>query len=153
MSVVDKDLGWKKILRNMRKIDAKAVKVGIQAGDKASDGKTDLAYVANLHEFGSPGGKIPERSFIRSAIDKNEHKIDNLSDGLALKILGGYVTVCGALDLIGLKVTGMIQEQITDGDYVPLAPATIRRKKNHSDKPLIDTGHMFQSVRHVIEDK
>ena len=39
MSVVDKDLGWKKILRNMRKIDAKAVKVGIQSGDKASDGK------------------------------------------------------------------------------------------------------------------
>lgn len=153
MSVVDKDLGWKKILRNMRKIDAKAVKVGIQDGDKTSDGKESLAYIASLHEFGSPGGKIPERSFIRTAIDKNEHKINNLSDGLALKILNGSVTVRGALDLIGLKVTGMIQEQITDGDYVPLAPATIRRKKNNSDKPLIDTGHMFQSVRHVIEDK
>ena len=151
MSVVDKDLGWKKILRNMRKIDAKAVKVGIQDGDKTSDGKESLAYIASLHEFGSPGGKIPERSFIRTAIDKNEHKINNLSDGLALKILDRSVTVRGALDLIGLKVTGMIQEQITDGDYVPLAPATIKRKG--SDKPLIDTGHMFQSVRHVIEDK
>ena len=151
MSVVDKDLGWKKILRNMRKIDAKAVKVGIQDGDKTSDGKESLAYIASLHEFGSPGGKIPERSFIRTAIDKNEHKINNLSDGLALKILDRSVTVRGALDLIGLKVTGMIQEQITDGDYVPLAPATIKRKG--SDKPLIDTGHMRQSVRHVIEDK
>ena len=60
MSVVDKDLGWKKILRNMRKMDAKAVKVGIQSGDKTSDGKEDLAYVASLHEFGSPGGKIPD---------------------------------------------------------------------------------------------
>ena len=151
MSVIDKDLGWKKILRNMRKIDAKAVKVGIQDGDKTSDGKESLAYIASLHEFGSPGGKIPERSFIRTAIDKNEHKINNLSDGLALKILDGSVTVRGALDLIGLKVTGMIQEQITDGDYVPLSPATIKKKGN--DKPLIDTGHMWQSVRHVIEDK
>lgn len=151
MSVVDKDLGWKKILRNMRKIDAKAVKVGIQDGDKTFDGKESLAYVASLHEFGSPGGKIPERSFIRTAIDKNERKINNLSDRLALKILDGSVTVRGALDLIGLSVTGMIQEQITDGDYVPLSPATI--KKKGSDKPLIDTGHMWQSVRHVIEDK
>ncbi|WP_303690917.1 hypothetical protein [Megamonas hypermegale] len=151
MSVVDKDLGWKKILRNMRKIDAKAVKIGIQDGDKTFDGKESLAYVASLHEFGSPGGKIPERSFIRTAIDKNERKINNLSDRLALKILDGSVTVRGALDLIGLSVTGMIQEQITDGDYVPLSPATI--KKKGSDKPLIDTGHMWQSVRHVIEDK
>ena len=141
----------KKILRNMRKIDAKAVKVGIQDGDKTFDGKESLAYVASLHEFGSPGGKIPERSFIRTAIDKNERKINNLSDRLALKILDGSVTVRGALDLIGLSVTGMIQEQITDGDYVPLSPATI--KKKGSDKPLIDTGHMWQSVRHVIEDK
>ena len=151
MSVVDKDLGWKKILRNMRKIDAKAVKIGIQDGDKTFDGKESLAYVASLHEFGSPGGKIPERSFIRTAIDKNERKINNLSDRLALKILDGSVTVRGALDLIGLSVTGMIQEQITDGDYVPLSPATI--KKKGSDKPLIDTGHMWQSVHHVIEDK
>lgn len=151
MSVIDKDLGWKKILLSMRKIDAKAVKVGIQSGDKTSDGKKDLAYVASLHEFGSPGGKIPERSFIRSAIDKNENKINNLSDKLSLKILDGSVTVRNTLDLIGLEVTGMIQEQITDGDYVPLAPSTIKRKGN--DKPLIDTGHMRQSIRHVIEDK
>ena len=41
MSVIDKDLGWKKILLSMRKMDAKAVKVGIQSGDKTSDGKED----------------------------------------------------------------------------------------------------------------
>ena len=151
MSVIDKDLGWKKILLSMRKMDAKAVKIGIQAGDKTSDGKEDLAYVASLHEFGSPGGKIPERSFIRTAIDSNERKIDSLFDKLALKILNGSVSARSALDVMGLAVTGMIQEQITDGDYVPLAPATIKRKG--SDKPLIDTGHMRQSIRHVIEDK
>ena len=72
-------------------------------------------------------------------------------DKLALKILSGSVSARGALDVMGLAVTGMIQEQITDGDYVPLAPATIKRKG--SDKPLIDTGHMRQSIRHVIEDK
>lgn len=153
MSVVDKDLGWKKILLNMRKMDAKAVKVGIQSGDKTSDGKEDLAYVASLQEFGSPGGKIPERSFIRIAIDSNERKIDNLFDKLAFRILSGSVSIRGALDIMGLAITGMIQEQITDGEYVPLAPATIKQRKNHSDKPLIDTGHMRQSIRHVIEDK
>lgn len=151
MSIVDKDLGWNKILRNMRNVNAKSVKVGIQSGDKTIDGKEDLAYIASLHEFGSPGGKIPERSFIRTAIDKNERKINTFTDKLALKILNGSVNVRGALDLIGLEVTGIIQKQIADGEYVPLAPATIKRKK--SNKPLIDTGNMYQSIRHIIEDK
>lgn len=153
MNVKDIDLGWKKIIKNMKTLDKKVLKVGIQSGDKTSDGKEDLAYVASLHEFGSPGGKIPERSFIRTAIDSNERKIDNLFDKLAFRILSGSVSIRGALDIMGLAITGMIQEQITDGEYVPLAPATIKQRKNHSDKPLIDTGHMRQSIRHVIEDK
>lgn len=153
MNVKDIDLGWEKIIKNMKTLDKKVLKVGIQSGDKTSDGKEDLAYVASLHEFGSPGGKIPERSFIRTAIDSNERKIDNLFDKLAFRILSGSVSIRGALDIMGLAITGMIQEQITDGEYVPLAPATIKQRKNHSDKPLIDTGHMRQSIRHVIEDK
>lgn len=148
MSVRDIDLGWNKILRNMQEVGSKSVKVGIQAGDKAADGKHDLAFVAGVHEFGTE--RVPQRSFLRTGIDNNKGKINRLRDSLAGRIVDGSATPRGALDIIGLAVTGMIQEQITDGDYVPLAPSTVRAKK--SSKPLIDTGTMRRSVRHVIED-
>ena len=38
-----------------------------------------------------------------------------------------------------------------EGDFEPNAPSTIRKKK--SDKPLIDTGRMRQSVMTVIDKK
>lgn len=150
MGVVrDIDLGWSKIMHNMNKLDKKAVKVGIQAGDKTDDGEKDLAYIAGVHEFGSSDGHIPERSFLRTALDKNESKIESLKNNLAGKIVDGSTTPENALNLIGEAVTGMIQENITDGNFTPNAPATIKAKG--SDKPLIDTSHMRNSVRHVLE--
>ena len=55
-----------------------------------------------------------------------------------------------------LKETGvfqvsLIQEKIENGSYEKNADATIERKG--SDKPLIDTGRMRQSVHYVIEKK
>lgn len=149
MSVQDIDLGWGKIVKNMNKLDKTTVKVGIQAGDKTSDGKENLAYIAGVHEYGSSDGHIPQRSFIRTALDNNKGEINNLKDKLAGKIVDGSVAPEAALNLIGLKVAGMIQENITDGDFVPNAPSTVRAKG--SAKPLIDTGHMRASVRHVLE--
>ena len=46
---------------------------------------------------------------------------------------------------------GLVQEKIESGSYEPNAPSTIRKKK--SDKPLIDTGRMRQSVKYVIRKK
>lgn len=147
--VRDIDLGWNKIMQNMKKLDNTAVKVGIQSGETTEDGEEDLAYIAGVHEFGSSDGHIPQRSFLRTAIDNNEGEIEKLKTSLAGKIVDGSVNPKNALELIGQKVTGMIQENITDGHFVPNAPSTVRAKG--SDKPLIDTGHMRNSVRHVLE--
>lgn len=150
MIVKDIDHIWRKILKSLRLLDEKAVKIGIQSGDMTADGKKNLAYIASIHEYGDERGIIPERSFIRSAWDENQHEINNFTNNLGGKITDGTVEPKQALDLIGLKVTGMIQEKITDGDFVPNAPATVRAKG--SDKPLIDTGRLRASVRHVLED-
>lgn len=45
----------------------------------------------------------------------------------------------------------MIQKEIVNGDFVPNSPETIKRKG--SDKPLIDTGRMRQSINYVIQEK
>ena len=56
-----------------------------------------------------------------------------------------------ALARTGQYIEGEIKRKIGSGPFTPNSPATIRKKK--SSKPLIDTGHMRQSVRYEIGDR
>lgn len=156
--VEDKDLGLNRIIRTLNKdLDGVVVKVGVQAKDKAvrrgkggSIRNTDqpLAVIAAIHEFGL--GDMPQRSFLRSAYDENLPMIDKMIQRVANGALFGLGTNA-ALNQLGNVVQGMVQRKIVDGPFVPNSAATIKRKK--SSKPLIDTGHLRQSIRYVIERK
>lgn len=156
--VEDKDLGLNRIIRTLNKdLDGVVVKVGVQAKDKAvrrgkggSIRNTDqpLAVIAAIHEFGL--GDMPQRSFLRSAYDENLPVIDKMIQRVANGAVFGLRTNA-ALNQLGNVVQGMVQRKIVDGPFVPNSPATIKRKK--SSKPLIDTGHLRQSIRYVIERK
>lgn len=69
-----------------------------------------MAYIGSIHEYGAE--HIPQRSFIRSTLDDNSSQIANLSGQLGAKIIEGKQTPEQALNLIGLKVAGMIQEKL-----------------------------------------
>lgn len=156
--VEDKDLGLNRIIRTLNKdLDGVVVKVGVQAKDKAvrrgkggSIRNTDqpLAVIAAIHEFGL--GDMPQRSFLRSAYDENLPMIDKMIQRVANGAVFGLGTTA-ALNQLGNVVQGMVQRKIVDGPFVPNSPATIKRKK--SSRPLIDTGHLRQSIRYVIERK
>lgn len=156
--VEDKDLGLNRIIRTLNKdLDGVVVKVGVQAKDKAvrrgkggSIRNTDqpLAVIAAIHEFGL--NNMPRRSFLRSAYDENLPMIDKMIQRVANGAVFGLGTNA-ALNQLGNVVQGMVQRKIVDGPFVPNSPATIKRKK--SSKPLIDTGHLRQSIRYVIERK
>lgn len=156
--VEDKDLGLNRIIRTLNKdLDGVVVKVGVQAKDKAvrrgkggSIRNTDqpLAVIAAIHEFGL--GDMPQRSFLRSAYDENLPMIDKMIQRVANGAVFGLGTNA-ALNQLGNVVQGMVQRKIVDGPFVPNSPATIKRKK--SSKPLIDTGHLRQSIRYVIDRK
>lgn len=156
--VEDKDLGLNRIIRTLNKdLDGVVVKVGVQAKDKAvrrgkggSIRNTDqpLAVIAAIHEFGL--GDMPQRSFLRSAYDENLPMIDKMIQRVANGAVFGLGTNA-ALNQLGNVVQGMVQRKIVDGPFVPNSPATIKRKK--SSRPLIDTGHLRQSIRYVIDRK
>lgn len=156
--VEDKDLGLNRIIRTLKKdLDGVVVKVGVQAKDKAvrrgkggSIRNTDqpLAVIAAIHEFGL--GDMPQRSFLRSAYDENLPVIDKMIQRVANGAVFGLGTNA-ALNQLGNVVQGMVQRKIVDGPFTPNSPATIKRKK--SSRPLIDTGHLRQSIRYVIERK
>lgn len=154
--VEDTDLGLNRIIVTLKEeLSDVVIKVGIQAKDKTvkrgKDGgirNTDqpLAAIAAIHEFGLGG--MPQRSFLRSAFDENKPMINKMGDHIVNSAIKGISTET-ALDQLGNVVQGMVQKKIVDGPFVPNSPATIKRKK--SSRPLIDTGHLRQSILYVIE--
>ncbi len=141
------------------------VKIGVlqesyEDPKKEDDGKesteTTLGEVATANEFGvdmggdgGPARHIPERSFIRSTADAHA-KGDWFREGQALKeeVVKGKMSVDTALKQMGLRIKAAIQEKIRSMVPPPNAPSTIARKK--SDKTLIDTGQLLNSIDYEV---
>ena len=115
-----------KFFRQIDELQDKEVFVGFQAGKVTDDRGVDMAQIAMWNELGT--STAPSRPFLRKSVDENAD-----------------------LKQIGVFGVGLVQEKIESGSYEPNAPSTIRKKK--SDKPLIDTGRMRQSVKYVIRKK
>lgn len=58
--------------------------------------------------------------------------------------------VTKTLNLAGEGIKGQLQQSIRDTNSPPLAPATIARKG--FSKPLVDTGHMLNSVDFEVNE-
>lgn len=150
-TVVDRDNGWRAMLKRARDLASKeaSVKVGILVDAPAKDhdgesGPLTIAQVAALHEFGAPEANIPMRSFVRATVDEQRTEIAKLQHVVAGKCLAGTTTTGQGLDLIGAKVASMMIRKINSGIAPPLAQSTIDAKG--SSKPLVDTGQLKSSI-------
>lgn len=130
--------------------DNRVVNVGVPEGKREEDG-TPVAMIAAVHEFGSPSQGIPERPFLRVAVQRNRQKYVRLNRINLVKMLRGQATVDQALGQLGEMAKGDVQVEIRNGDFTPLKPATIKRKG--SSRPLIDTGQMVQSIAWELGEK
>lgn len=118
------------------------VRVGFLAKATYPDGKS-VALIAALNNWGTK--TAPPRPFFTNMIaDKSPAWGDDL--GVALKLTD--YNVRRALDLVGANIAGQLRQSIIDTNAPPNAPSTIA-KKGHS-KPLVDTGHMLNSVDHEV---
>lgn len=93
---------------------------------------------------------IPERSFIRSTIDRNLRRYQKLTRTLGGKIYEGKLKRPQALDLLGLKVVADMQSTITRGVPPPNKASTVRRKG--SSKPLVYRRFLLRSIKHKVND-
>lgn len=134
----------KRYFQELKKLAEMEVVVGFQEGQKYDDG-TSLPEVAAYNEFGS--SDTPERPFMRQSFENHEPELQAACD-MVNKTLAGGGTAEGALNTLGVFCKGLVQQEIVDGGFAPNAPSTIRQKK--SDQPLIDTGHMRQSVNYIV---
>lgn len=152
------------------------LKVGFLEDATYPDG-TLVALVAATQNYGSPSKGIPPRPFLSNTIaaHKNEWPKE-----LAKLLKGNKLLADKALEIMGEHIKGQIQQEIVKLTDPPLSPVTLMLRKMKfknptlkvtmstvnearrrvasgegyagvSTKPLIDTGHMLQSVDYAIE--
>lgn len=138
-----------RFFKEIEKLVKLTVRVGYQQGAAQEDDGTDTLDVAMWNELGT--SRAPSRPFMRQSVDNNEKKINDFLRLQLQRLAEGKTTAEDIYTQIGVFQKGLIQQTIRDGDFVPNAPSTILRKG--SDKPLIDTGKMRQSVAFVIKEK
>lgn len=142
----------KKRANDLKKIakSPTSVLVGLPSGSNAYPDGTSVILVGATHEFGSESNNIPERSFLRSTVHNNRRKYKALIKKLAIKIVNGSMNAKVALNLLGTQVASDVRDTITDIKIPPNKAGTIASKG--SSNPLIDTGHLRQSITYEIKD-
>lgn len=126
------------------------LKVGFASGATYSDG-TSVADVAYRNEFGDPANNQPPRPFFRQAIAENKEEwMGTFKKGL----IAGKPTRQIA-ETLGAQIKGDVYTSIATLREPPLSPVTLklrRERGNNSDKPLVDTKIMINSLTYWVGD-
>jgi len=145
------------MLKAVENLTKKEVLVGIPAGaDRPNDGPPN-ALLGYVHEFGSPARNIPPRPFLHPGIRSAQAQIEAaFRKGADAALDGDEKAGDVALNSAGLIGMTAAKKMITSGSFTPLKPATIaarRRKGFFSEKPLVVTGSLINSITYVIRPK
>ena len=135
------DHGFDNIIRQALKLDGKGVKVGIRRGKGSHDG-TDMLDIAVYNHFGT--ATIPARPFVSDCAEKNAGQIQEAQKRLVYRVYQGSLSADGVLAELGAWYVNVQKGHILHGGWTPNAPATIKRKG--SNKPLVDTGQLVNTV-------
>ncbi|WP_435639602.1 hypothetical protein [Carnimonas bestiolae] len=130
----------------------RGVLVGLPRGTEGNyDGKTvPLAVIGAVQEFGSADGRIPERSFLRIPLQNGSDRFRRVFVALMPRVARGEMTMHDFMEFLGNDAVGVSREAIQAGIAPANAQSTINKKG--SDTPLIDTGQLWQSITHKIEE-
>lgn len=153
--VVDRDLGYNRIVEELEQFRESEILIGFQAGsvthtqtkdDRVQTPGLSMPMIAARNEFGFEN--TPSRSFMRTSFDENQENIQRLIISQYNAVVDGERSTRQALGLIGQYMVGLIQKKIRQITSPPNSPVTIAIKG--SSKPLIDFGQMIQSVTYVV---
>lgn len=99
--------------------------------------------------------QIPSRPFFRNAIAQNKAK---WQQAMVKGLLAGK-SVTQVMDVLGAQIQGDVVESIATLTEPPLSATTLRNRRgrrvrpNKSDKPLVDTKVMINSVTYRVDEK
>lgn len=115
------------------------------------------AEIGYINEFGLPEKNIPARPHLIPGIESVKDRLAKALMAGAKKTLAGDAGAGDvALTKAGLIGETAVKDRVTDGPFVPLAPATLaarRARGRTGEKPLLDTGQYRNSITHVVRPK
>lgn len=125
--------------------DGGTLRVGFLEGATYPDG-TPVALVAAVNEFGRPDRNQPPRPFFRAMISEKQKDWPRALGAVAKN---NDYDIDKTLGQMGEGIKGQLQESIRQLDSPALSPVTVARKG--FAKPLVDTGHMMNSVDYEVD--
>lgn len=147
------------LIGEYRTVANKEIACGFPSGtaEVYPDGES-VAGVAAQHVFGVG---VPQRDFMAYSREDVERKSAPLLKKIVQLVNKGQSRgVPELMEAAGIAGAKAIKLGILDGTYEPNSPATLHPSVGgtnpdgkKSTKPLIDTGHMIQSVTHVVREK
>lgn len=149
MGVIDKDIGWDKIMRDLNDLDGTEIVAGILK-DAGNDSKgTPYVDIAIYNEYGTKN--IPSRPAVRIAADENGNKWQDTAKSGICNIIDGKGSKNAVCEKVGEQMKKDIQSIFGDKSKLkPNAPATVKKKKGRNT-PLIDTGKLRSKVNWRVE--
>jgi hypothetical protein len=141
--VQDVDIGWRHIRKELFIFTQLEINIGFQGPSIG-----EVALIASYHEFGTE--HIPARPFLSSAIQEGEAAIGKGLEAALDAIIGGSTAIVEASKL-GLIAVALVKARILSSKEwaKELSRKTVKAKK--SDKPLVDTAQMLNSVTYVVK--
>lgn len=125
-----------------RAASARLVRVGFMEGATYPDG-TPVAAVAAWNEYGSLNR--PPRPFFQAMINAEKA---GWGAKVAAQLKRTNYNADRTLGIMGEDIKGALAQSITDFATPALAESTIERKG--FEKPLVDTGHMLNSITYEV---
>lgn len=144
VKIIDKRKEYDALIKRVEEAKKVSLEIGV-LGEKAEvphkDSTLTVAAIAEIHEYGLG---VPERAFIRGWFDAYQAVAKLYIKTIWKSVIDGKRTKTQALELLGVRFVGEAQQYMTNAQFTPLSPVTIRRKG--SSKPLIDTGQMRSAI-------
>jgi len=141
--VTDRDFGLGALAADLRRLGGPRLVVGVEA---APGSRLDIA--ATVNEFGSTDGRIPQRSYFRSTMDRERLRYGTALAWSLRRVLDGRSLWRRELHLLGSRIANDIAITIHELDTPPNAPSTIQKKG--FDNPLVETGTLARSIDHEV---
>lgn len=142
-TLVNKDLGLKKIYYKLSNLKKLQVTVGIHDDAGMNKGVSVVEYAAKNHY----GWGVPSRPFLAIAFDQNSGWKSAISAAVNTLFEGAVPSL--ALSDAGKKATDDVQNVIKSSVPPPNSPRTLLRKQGTIT--LIDTGVMLSKVDYRVK--
>ena len=151
--VIDKDLGWKRIVKKTRFLNGKEIRAGVLPSAGFESNGIPIAQVGAWNEYGTNASakrpwNVPARPFLSKTTDEKRGWQKNVANAVDRIIEGAEVM--GELNTVGETMKTDIKNIFGQvSKFKRLKPSTIK-KKGHN-LPLLDSGALYDAIDYEVK--